>query len=218
MQALWKPSGSSLYFLYKPNQKTPLHLNVSRSKQKNISTLKCAFLIQIGLIIFLFLPFKLFISSWNLWSNSTHPDELSRVENSKACRHTKYGNWIQSKQGIKYNCWKSEVGYFIHCMTGRKVKFTWNDQNTYRFLKTLKYSLTGMWNFSCFSETRRNLISTKTKRNANARVWGLRFVRLQSTIKVFYFFRMLCRNYKILSMKKKTIILFMRKLRQIYSR
>ena len=76
---LWKPSVSSLYFLYKPNQ-------------KNISTLKYAFLIQIGLIIFLFLPFKLFISSWSLWSNSTHPDESSRVENSKACRHTKYGN------------------------------------------------------------------------------------------------------------------------------
>ena len=30
----WKPSVSSLYFLYKPNQKTPLQLNVSRSKQK----------------------------------------------------------------------------------------------------------------------------------------------------------------------------------------
>ena len=56
-----------------------------------------------------------------------------------------------------------------------------------------------MWNFSCFSETRRNLISTKTKRNANARVWGLRFVRLRSTINAFYFFRMLCRNYKISS-------------------
>ena len=38
MQALWKHSVSSLYFLYKPNQtkKTPLHLNihVSSSKQK----------------------------------------------------------------------------------------------------------------------------------------------------------------------------------------
>ena len=63
----WKPSVSSLYFLYKPNQKAPLHLIVSRSEQKkkkkNISTLKYAFLIQIGLVIFLFLPFKLFISS-----------------------------------------------------------------------------------------------------------------------------------------------------------
>ena len=59
----WKPSVSFLYFLYKPNQKTLLHLNVSGSKQKNISTLKYAFLMQIGLIIFLFLPFKQFISS-----------------------------------------------------------------------------------------------------------------------------------------------------------
>ena len=59
-----KPSVSSLYFLYKPNQKTPLHLIVSRSEQKKyISKLKYAFLIQIGLINFLFLPLKLFISS-----------------------------------------------------------------------------------------------------------------------------------------------------------
>ena len=78
----WKPSVSSLYFLYKENQKTPLHLIVSHSEQKgNISVLKYAFLIQIGLIIFLFLPFKLFISSWSLWiSNSTHPDESSRCK------------------------------------------------------------------------------------------------------------------------------------------
>ena len=60
---------------------------------------------------FLFLPFKLFISSQSLWSNSTHPDKLSRVKNSKACRHTKYGNWIQSQAGIKYKWWKSKMGY-----------------------------------------------------------------------------------------------------------
>ena len=43
----------------------------------------------------------------------------------------------------------------------------------------------------------------KNKQNANARiVWGLRFGRLQSSINVFYFFRMLYRNYKILPMKK----------------
>ena len=101
----WKPSVSSLYFLYKPNLRTRLHLIVSRSEQKeNISTLKYAFLIQIGLIMFLFLPFKLFISSWSLWSNSTHPDESSWEENSKVCRHTQYSNWIQLKRGIKYKC------------------------------------------------------------------------------------------------------------------
>ena len=46
----------------------------------------------------------------------------------------------------------------IHCMTGQKVKFIWNGQNA-----KPKNSLTGMWNFSCWSEIRRNLISTRTK-------------------------------------------------------
>ena len=32
--------------------------------------------------------------------------------------------------------------------------------------------------------------------------WGLRFGRLRSSINVFYFFRILCRNYKILPIKK----------------
>ena len=58
----WKPLVSSLYFLYKPNQtkqNKTLHLNVSRSEQQqqqqqNISTLKYTFLIQTGLIIFVF--------------------------------------------------------------------------------------------------------------------------------------------------------------------
>ena len=76
--------------------------------KKNISTLKYAFLIQIGLIIFLFLLFNLFISSWSLWSNSTHPDESSRVESSKASRCAiKYSNWIRSQAGIN-----SKAGYF----------------------------------------------------------------------------------------------------------
>ena len=53
-----------LVFSVQTKQKIPLHLIVSRSVQiENISTLKYAFLIQIGLIMFLFLPFKLFISS-----------------------------------------------------------------------------------------------------------------------------------------------------------
>ena len=64
----WKPSVSSLYLLYKPNQKAPLHLIVSRSEQQQKkkhfnAEIRYAFLIQIGLVIFLFLPFKLFISS-----------------------------------------------------------------------------------------------------------------------------------------------------------
>ena len=61
---------------------------------------------------FLFLRFKLFISSWSLWNNSTHPDKSSRVKNSKVCRRTKYGNWIRSQVGIKYKCWKSKADYF----------------------------------------------------------------------------------------------------------
>ena len=90
-------------FCTNQTKKTPLHLNVSRSKQKNISTLKYVFLIQIGLIIFLFLPFKLFISSWSLRSNSTHPDELSGVESSKVCQRTKYSTWIWLQAGINTN-------------------------------------------------------------------------------------------------------------------
>ena len=50
----------------------------------------------------------------------------------------------------------------IHCMIGRKVKFTSNDQNINCFLENLKiFSLERMRNFSCLSETRRNPISTK---------------------------------------------------------
>ena len=59
-----------------------------------------------------------------------------------------------------------------------------------------------MWNFSCFSETSRNPISAKKQKNANARVWRWRFGHLWSSINVFYFFRMLFRNYNILPMKK----------------
>ena len=141
-------------------------------------------------------------------------------------------------QTLKVKSGRFLVKLEIHCMTGWKVKFTWNDQNTNHFLENLKRKLQFYsWrssnkytvakciqflfynnasfcklNFSCFSQTRRNLISTKTKQNANASVWGLRFGHLQSNINVFYFFCMLCRNYKILPIKKKTIILFMRKL------
>ena len=60
-------------------------------------------------------------------------------------------------------------------------------------------------------ETRKNLISKKPNKMLMP-VMPV-FGRLRSTIDVFYFFRMLCRNCKILPMKKKTIILFMRKLR-----
>ena len=62
-----------------------LHLNVSHSEQqqqqqKTFSTLKFTFLIQTGLIIFVFLSFNQFISSWSLWGNSTRLDESRRVE------------------------------------------------------------------------------------------------------------------------------------------
>ena len=62
--------------------------------------------------------------------------------NSKVCRRTKYGNWIQLQTGINANV-ESQSRLFllkleIHCMTGRKVQFTWNDQNTNRFLENLR--------------------------------------------------------------------------------
>ena len=91
-----------------------------------------------------------------------------------------------------------------HCIIGRNIKFTSNDQNT-----TGKRCLENKEN----SDIHKN----KTKQNANARVWGLRFGHLRSTINVFYFFCTLSKNYEILPMKKKTIISFMRKLQQIYS-
>ena len=106
----------SLPCIFCTNQtKNPaLHLIVSSSEQT-----KTFFHLN-----FLFLPFKLFISSWSLWSNSTHPDESSWLENSKACRRTKYGNWIQSQAGVNTNVESQKLE--IHCMTGRKVKFTRN--------------------------------------------------------------------------------------------
>ena len=92
----WKPSVSSLNFLYKQNQKTLLHLIVSRSEQKKHFNAEIRLPYSNWFDHLSFLPFKLFISSWSLWSNSTHPDESSRVESSKASQRTKYGNWIQS--------------------------------------------------------------------------------------------------------------------------
>ena len=123
----------------KPKNTVTFERNVhgSREQTKNISTLKCAFLIQIGLIIFLFCRLNCLFQV-EVFEAIQHILTSRAVENSKACQHIKYGNWIQSKQGIKYKCWKSKAGYFIHCMTGRKVKFTWSDQNTNRFLKNLK--------------------------------------------------------------------------------
>ena len=55
-------------------------------------------------------------------------------------------------------------------------------------------------------------IYKKKTQNADACV-GLRFGRVRSSINVVYFF--LFRNYKIFPMKKRTIILFVIKLRQI---
>ena len=64
-------------FCTNQTKKTPLHLTVSSSEQKNISTLKYAFLIQIGLIIlsfffavqtvyFKFKSLKQFNTSWRV--------------------------------------------------------------------------------------------------------------------------------------------------------
>ena len=41
----------SLFLVFSVQTKPPLHLILSTNERKNISTLKCAFLIQIGLII-----------------------------------------------------------------------------------------------------------------------------------------------------------------------
>ena len=99
---LSKLSVSSLYFLNKPSPKKK-HFNAE---------IRLPYSNWFDHLKFLFSSFKLFISSWSLWSNSTHPDKSSRVKNSIACRRTKYGNWIRSEAGIKYKCWKSKAGYF----------------------------------------------------------------------------------------------------------
>ena len=100
---LWKPSVSSLYFLYKPNQKSTVTFDCKQqwtNKHFN-AEIRLPYSNWFDHLKFLFLPFKLFLSSWSLWSNSKLPDESSPVENSKACWQTKYGNWIQSQAGIK---------------------------------------------------------------------------------------------------------------------
>ena len=71
-------------------------------------------------------------------------------------------------------------------------------------LKIVK--LERQWKFSFFSETGEIRYLQETKKNANAGVWCLRFGCLRSTINVYYFFCMFCRNFKIWPMKKKTII------------
>ena len=81
--------------------------------------------------------------------------------------------------GNKIQMLKVKSGLFllkleIHCMTAQKVKFTWNGQNA-----KPKNSLTGMWNFLCWSEIRRNLISTRTKQML---MLGLRFAFRPFTI------------------------------------
>ena len=67
-----------------------IHLIVSRIEQKKHfnAEIRLPYSNWFDHLSFFFLPFKLFISSWSLWSNSTHPDELSRLKNSKACRRT----------------------------------------------------------------------------------------------------------------------------------
>lgn len=100
-----------------------LHLNVSCSKQKKQKKkhfnaeirLPFDFLVQIGLIIFLFFRYlsNLFISNWSLWSNSTHLDELHRVENSKASQRAKQGNWIQLQAGINTNVPSQKRAIFV---------------------------------------------------------------------------------------------------------
>ena len=101
-----------LVFSVQTKPKTPLHLIVSHIEQKKHFNAEIRLPYSNWFDHLSFMPFKLFISSWSLWSNSIHPDKSSRVKNSKACRRTKYGNWIQSQVGIKYKCWKSKAGYF----------------------------------------------------------------------------------------------------------
>ena len=50
----WKPSVSSWYFLYKPNQKTPLHLIVSCCEQKTFQRRNTPFLFPFFLSSFFF--------------------------------------------------------------------------------------------------------------------------------------------------------------------
>ena len=60
----------------KPNKTLHLNVIVANNNNKNISMLKYTFLIQTGLITFVFCCWN----SWSLWGNSKHPDESRRVE------------------------------------------------------------------------------------------------------------------------------------------
>ena len=175
--------------------------------------LKYAFLIQIGLSIFLFFLFKLFISSWSLWSNSTQREKSTGWKIPKrVCvdvlntviefdrKHKR--EWIQMLKvkselfcsSLRYIAWLEET---LNLHEVAKIRCFGN-------LKIVK--LEWQWKFSFFSETGEIRYLQETKKNANAGVWCLRFGCLRSTINVYYFFCMFCRNFKIWPMKKKTII------------
>ena len=142
----WKDSkrhASSYSIVFASLQSLPCIFCTNETKKKHLNAEIClSYSNWFDHLKFLFLPSKLFISSWSLWSNSIHPDKSSRVKNSKACRRTKYGKLNSIASGNKIQMLKVKIGLFllkleIHCMTGQKVKFTWKDQNTNRFVENL---------------------------------------------------------------------------------
>ena len=124
----WKSSkrhGSSYSDLFlvfsvqtKPPKK-PLHLIVSSSEQKkNISTY---WLFQVEV----FEAIQHILTSRARWKIPKRVDVLNT-----------------SQAGIKYKCWNQKRAIFVKAWDAlhdwTKVKFTWNGQNTIRFLENVK--------------------------------------------------------------------------------
>ena len=93
-------------------------------------------------------------------------------------------------------------------MTGQKVEFTWNDQTTNRFLENLK-----LVKLEC------EIFRVSARQGE---IWYLqepnKILMPVFEVCVLAVYDLPSMYYKILPMKKETIILFMRKLPQIYSR
>ena len=115
---------------------TPLHSIVSCSEQKTFQRWNTASLFKLVSSSFFFcrlnslFQVKVFEAIRHICITTHLHNESSRVENSKACRRTKYySNWIQSQVGTNTNFAGQKRAIFvklkIHCMAGRKVKFTW---------------------------------------------------------------------------------------------
>ena len=103
---------------------TPLHLTVSRSEQKTFQCWNKPSLFKLVWSSFFFCRLNsLFqVKVFEAIRHNLHPNESSRVENSKACQHTKYGNWIQSQAGINTNFAGQKRAIFVKL----KAPFIWS--------------------------------------------------------------------------------------------